>query len=111
MSCVNGLECCVYFLLSFFSYEKDDDEKDDLKGDKDVDLGKLDDDSWGASRGYRHGSRDGRQAPIPTFRAYSSEEFKQRDRECTVCSNNTAGSFGMGNSLSKTILQCILAGG
>lgn len=74
--------CSQECLSSFSSYEKDDDEKDDLKDDKDVDPGKLDDDSWGGSRGFRHSSRDGRQAPIPTFRAYSSEDFKQRDREC-----------------------------
>ena len=70
-----------------FSYDKDDDEdKEDLNDVQDVDPGKLDDDSWGGSRGYRQSSRDGRQGPIPTFRAYSSEEFKQRDREysCTV---------------------------
>lgn len=68
-----------------FRYDRDEDDKDDVKDDKDLDPGKLEEENWGGSRGYnRHGSRDGRQAPIPTFRAYSSEEFKQRDRECRL---------------------------
>ena len=73
--------CCV-----LFRYDRDEEEEDkdsNLKEEKDVDSEKLvDEDSWGGNRGYQRSARDGRQAPIPTFRAYSSEEFKQRDRKC-----------------------------
>lgn len=65
----------------FRSFSKDSKDLSDLYDDEfneklDKDLLEEPPPPENMNRGYR---RDGRQGPIPTFRAYSSEEVQQRE--------------------------------
>ena len=62
-----------------------EDNDDKSKVDYDEEEG-----SWTGGSSYRSNARDRKSGPIPTFRAYSSEEFNNRERmcigHCTGCS-------------------------
>ncbi|XP_025111993.1 protein PRRC2A-like isoform X2 [Pomacea canaliculata] len=68
-----------------FQEKEDEDDKENVKEENDEDPGKLEEESWGGGRNYRQGMRDGRSGHTPTFRAYSSEEYKRDRRDHPSC--------------------------
>lgn len=77
------LTACI---LISFQEKEDEDDKENVKEENDEDPGKLEEESWGGGRNYRQGMRDGRSGHTPTFRAYSSEEYKRDSKFVTLLS-------------------------
>lgn len=86
------LTACI---LISFQEKEDEDDKENVKEENDEDPGKLEEESWGGGRNYRQGMRDGRSGHTPTFRAYSSEEYKRDSKFVTLLSTK------------KSLLQCV----